>query len=228
MICVFDLDGTLAEIGKSMTGPDTRLLRSLSHAGHTIVICSGKPTYYLCGFMRQTGIPDCILIGENGAAIQFGVDLPPVRHYRLPTSKIAIQNLVKLKTLLNEIISPEMWYQPNEVCLTPFPRSEKEFDRIQTLLDAHPDLLEGLQYYRHCDSIDFAPKEVNKGSALAYLCELLGESPDHFLAVGDGVNDAPMFRFCGTALGVHFPDPRLVDHNFPNLTKSLEFILSHY
>ena len=59
-------------------------LRQLEERGVRIAVCSGKPTYYLCGFLRQVELRDPILIGENGAVIQMGVELPPRNFYILP------------------------------------------------------------------------------------------------------------------------------------------------
>ena len=66
-LLVFDLDGTLAQVGKGMLPEDIEKLLSLEKEGYTIVICSGKPSYYLCGFARQIGLANPILVGENGA-----------------------------------------------------------------------------------------------------------------------------------------------------------------
>ena len=75
-LAVFDLDGTLAPLGKPVAPETVALLHQLENTGVRIALCSGKPTYYLCGFARQLGLADPILVGENGAVIQLGVDLP--------------------------------------------------------------------------------------------------------------------------------------------------------
>ena len=78
-ILVFDLDGTLCPVGKGMLPQDAALLRRLEDEGFTIAICSGKTTFYLCGFLRQVGLKSPIMVGENGGAVQFGIGLPPER-----------------------------------------------------------------------------------------------------------------------------------------------------
>ena len=83
-LAVFDLDGTLAPLGRGICPEDLQALRRLEARGVRIAVCSGKPTYYLCGFLRQAELRDPILVGENGAVIQMGVDLPPRAFYRLP------------------------------------------------------------------------------------------------------------------------------------------------
>ena len=71
-VIVFDVDNTLAAVGKGMLDEDILLLKELEDQGNTIAVCSGKPSYYLCGFMRQIGLKHPVLIGENGSTIQFG------------------------------------------------------------------------------------------------------------------------------------------------------------
>ena len=76
-LIVFDLDSTLAPVGKGILPETIQMLKEIEKSGIKIAICSGKPTFYTCGLMRQVELEDPILIGENGAVIQFGVDLPP-------------------------------------------------------------------------------------------------------------------------------------------------------
>ena len=79
-LIVFDLDNTLAPVGKGILPETIQMLKEIEKSGIKIAICSGKPTFYTCGVMRQVELDDPILIGENGAVIQFGVDLPPRRY----------------------------------------------------------------------------------------------------------------------------------------------------
>ena len=73
-IYAFDLDNTLCPIGKPLATETVKGLTMLERQGGRIAVCSGKPTYYLCGLMRQIGLRAPILVGENGGVIQFGVD----------------------------------------------------------------------------------------------------------------------------------------------------------
>ena len=86
---IFDLDSTLAPLGKGIGGKELEVLQNLEMMGVRIALCSGKTCDYLCGFLRQVGLKNPIMIGENGAVIRFGVDLPPKQYYRVPFSKEA-------------------------------------------------------------------------------------------------------------------------------------------
>lgn len=201
-LLVFDLDGTLANVGKSMVNADVEKLIELEKAGYMIAICSGKPSYYLCGFARQLGLKGPILIGENGATFQFGIELPPRRYEVYPYSESAREQLDMMRTLIDRECGDKVWYQPNEVELTPFPKDAEAFELIQKLIDGRTVMLDELLVYRHIDSFDLTPKNINKFNGLAYLIELLGLEAKDVIAVGDGVNDIPMFEFADLAIGI--------------------------
>ena len=222
-LIVFDLDGTLAALGKGILGEDLAALRALEDAGARIAICSGKPTYYLCGFMRQVGLRAPVLVGENGAVIQLGVDLPPKDYFVAPYSDAAKRSIRLLREALMRDV-PGMWYQPNEVGLTPFPRDDAEFSAVQHVIDALAHELKDVIIYRHCDSFDITPEGITKKSGLARLGALLGIAAEETAAVGDGVNDYPMFEYAGLAVGVNVKDESRVDVNFAAVNEALRFL----
>ena len=219
-LLAFDLDGTLAEVGKGILEKDIEILKKIEENGIKIAICSGKPTYYLCGFMRQVGLQCPILIGENGAVIRFGVDLPPNQFYVLPYSKEAEQTIRFLKEKIDERL-PDMWYQPNLVGLTPFPKTEAEFEIITELIAENQDLVRDVVVYRHGDSFDILPKGIDKKAGLQYLGELLEIAPHEVAAIGDGINDYPMFEYAGLSIGINVKDSEKVDKNYNTLTEVL-------
>ena len=224
-LIVFDLDGTLAALGKGIEPQNLVLLRMREDAGARIAICSGKPTYYLCGFMRQVGLRTPILVGENGAVIQMGVDLPPRDYFVAPYSAAAKRSIRLLREKIEEAV-PGMWYQPNEVGLTPFPRNDAEFDAVQEVIDVLKGEIKDVIVYRHCDSFDITPDGITKKSGLARLGTLLGISAEETVAVGDGVNDYPMFEYAGHSVGVNVKDESRVDVNFAEVGEALEYLLA--
>lgn len=223
-LIVFDLDGTLAPIGKGMTEENIIKLRALETAGYRIAICSGKPTFYLCGFLRQIGLQEPILVGENGAAIQYGVELPPKRFYTCPHSRRAAEQLRRMKERIEDACGNHVWFQPNEVEVTPFPQDEETFERIQALIDAHPEELDELLVYRQIDCFDFIPKNINKATGLAYLAELEGLSAMDVVAVGDGINDVPMFAFADVSVSIGRNPAYETTHSFGTIGEALDWL----
>jgi len=223
-LIVFDLDGTLAKLGKGIIPEDLMLLRSLEDKGIRIAICSGKPTYYLCGFMRQVELKQPILIGENGAIIQFGVDLPPRNYHVLPCSEDARQTIRFLHAEFEKLL-PGLWYQPNQIGLTPFPANQEEFSIIAGCIEQHQENVRDVTVYRHVDSFDITPNGIDKYAGLAYLGKLLGITREETVAVGDGINDYPMFDYARHAIGIRIADTERVHQNFLTATEALQYLL---
>lgn len=226
-LLVFDLDGTLADVGKSMVNTDVEKLIALEKAGYTIAICSGKPSYYLCGFARQLGLQEPILVGENGATFQFGIELPPKRYEVYPYSDAAKAQRNMMKALIDRECGDKIWYQPNEVELSPFPKDVETFELMQQLIDEKRSLLDELEIYRHIDCFDLIPKSINKYNGLSYLAKLMELESKDVIAVGDGVNDIPMFEFADVAIGIAGSDSIIaghVDYIFNEIGKVLDFI----
>ena len=155
--------------------------------------------------------------------IQFGVDLPPRDYHVAPYSDAAKRSIRLLREALEQAV-PGMWYQPNEVGLTPFPRDEAEFAAVQRVIDALAPELRDVIVYRHCDSFDITPDGITKKTGLARLGALLGIPAEETICVGDGVNDYPMFEYGGLAIGVHVKDEEKVDRNFASISDALAFL----
>jgi phosphoserine phosphatase len=53
----------------------------------------------------------------------------------------------------------------------------------------------------------------------------LGLEREDFVAVGDGINDYPMFEYAGLSLGVNVKDESKVDLNFDKVDSAIEYLL---
>ncbi len=94
-LIVSDLDGTLACTAYSaITADALKTLKEIESCGVKIAVCSGKPTYYLCGYLRQCDWKASIMIGENGSVIQFGITVPLEFYHVMPYSDDA-KNLLR-------------------------------------------------------------------------------------------------------------------------------------
>lgn len=223
-LIVFDLDNTLCPTGMGMTQENMALMRALEERGAHIAIASGKPTYYLCGFARQIGLRNPAFVGENGAAIHIGVELPPPVYEEMPYSAAARRSIELIREHIKNAL-PGLWFQPNVTGLTPFPRCEAEFDCIAGIIEKLHDQLEDIIVYRHADSFDITPCGITKKSGIARLGQMLGITPEETAAVGDGVNDYPMFEYAGLALGVNVQDESRVARNFEKIGDALSYLI---
>lgn len=222
-LIVFDLDSTLAPLGEPISEATASHLRRYVKDGIRIAIASGKPTYYLCGLCRQAALPDTILIGENGAAIEFGVDLPPKTSVTLPYSDAAKETIELVRRGLEKAL-PHLWYQPNRVALTPFFSRDTDADDIAAFLRENEDSIRDVIVYRQCDCYDIVPLGIDKGAGLSELCRMLSITESEVIAVGDGINDAPMLDLAGTAIGINYKDPSPALRNFTTIDEALLYI----
>ena len=222
-LIVFDLDSTLAPIGEGIGKKELELFRTLEEKEIRIAVCSGKTCDYLCGFMRQIGLKSPILIGENGAVVRFGVDLPPKHHYRISVPKETERALQELQKVLQEHF-PHIWFQPNKIGVTPFPTCLEEFDAIEKILEMWKKGKEEIHVFRHIDSFDIVPKGINKASGIQYVLDVLGIEPKDIIAVGDGVNDYCMFAMAGYSIGVHVKEEFRVKKNCNTTLEMLEYL----
>lgn len=203
-LAAFDLDETLCPLGGAIGGGTLALLRELEGAGVTTAISSGKPVHYLCAIARQAGLPQMVLMGENGAAVQFGIDFPPKRWYQRPIAAHTREALASLQAQLSDAFGERIWFQPNQVQLTPFfpPSDTALHNELRAFLtDAIKEDM-GITMYDQNDCIDLCPTGLDKGTGLRYLCGQMGLSIEETAAVGNGVNDVPMLLAAGTSIGI--------------------------
>lgn len=224
-VYVFDLDGTIAPIERGVPAALAAGLRQLEKRGQ-VAVCSGKPVYYLCGLLRQLELAAPVMIGENGAAVQFGVGLPPERVGSLPVSSQARDAMAELRRWLEERFAGRLWFQPNEYSLTPFPYDAELFAPIRERLSKADVAAAGLTVYEHSDCFDIVPSGVDKGAGVRMLCEMLGVSPAEVTAVGDHTNDIPMFRQAGRAIAVGGFSPAEAQLCFESAMDAVEYLLS--
>ncbi len=223
-LAFFDLDGTLAPVGRPVPARSAALLRKLARSGVRIAVCSGKPASYLNGFARQLGIKDIILCGENGLTYQFGVDLPPAHSGTFGANSADLSALARVSAEFKNEFGDECWYQPNEYAFTPFPRDVHGFDRMRAFLQ---DALAGtgLVCYEHPDCFDILPRSAGKGGALRAVCGMLGIDIRDTAAVGDHINDYSMFDVAGISVGISLADKTRARFNVRTLEKALELLL---
>lgn len=224
-LIAFDLDKTLADLGEGILPENIQKLKQLEDKGITILLSSGKPVYYLCGFMRQVGLKSPILMGENGGALQVGIKLPPSQYYIMPYPNKIIKVLQRMKEDITQICKQDIFLQPNQVGLTVFPKNEEQFTLIRNYLNTSGENNSDLSIYEHIDSFDITPSGINKGEGLKYLCNILGIQLSETVAVGDGSNDIPMFEVAGYSIGIAIKETERADVVYSTIEEALDQLL---
>lgn len=222
-LAVFDLDGTLALVGKPIPKKCVKLLKSIEDKGVRIVISSGKPVYYQIGMFRQVGIKNPVFIGENGGSIAFGVDLPPKFLNEVKPENDFIELREKIQQDVSQICEDNVWLQPNEVMLTLFFKDKNVRDLLKDYFGRNN--YKEVVIYEHIDSFDVVPCGVDKKSSLEILGRSLGIIKEEMVAVGDGANDIPMFEYCKYSIGLYGLDKATSTYHYDNPEDALKKIL---
>lgn len=220
-MAAFDIDGTLAELGCPILDEDVVLLKEIEAKGVRIVMSSGKSIFYQIGMFRQVGLKSPIFIGENGCSIAIGSSLPP-ETLHLPIPPSYAETRAKILSDVTSQCAGRFWLQPNEVVLTFFFKDEETrlFLR-QYFSSPRPSIT----VYEHIDSFDIVPEGIDKFVSLEVVCDHFGILPSECIAVGDGVNDLPMMKFCKYSIGIGKLPVEYTTYHFNTIREGLNQIL---
>jgi len=222
-LLVFDIDGTLVEPKEQINLTVIQLLRKLQEKAK-IAIASGKNISYIAGFARGIGLTDFIAIGENGAVIFFPENFEEIVLVKRPSF------IDDLKTMVAKYFAPDIWFQPNKVQLTIFPKRPELIDPITSFLANQIQALgikDKVVLIKHVDAIDILPASVNKGEAVGKVREILGIGKENVICVGDNENDIPMFEEAGISILIgNKINYSKITLKFSNIVDCLEYLLT--
>jgi len=203
----FDVDGTLADFGCPIPPEVAAALRALegkiAPREGKIILATGKPAAYAAGLIRGMGLSAAAtaIVGENGAEVFTSGAVPPDRVLS-PVAPETISALAAVRADLDRRFGGQVWYQPNRVVLTPFPILGLGLTVEELFVFASDmNLPPGAQVFKHDDCIDITV-EVTKREGMELLLRGSGMAPEETIAVGDGINDIPLFGACGVSICV--------------------------
>lgn len=220
-LVAFDIDGTLADIGRPILDEDVVLLKKIEEKGVKIVISSGKTVFYQMGMFRQVNLKNPIFIGENGCSIAIGSSLPP-ETISLPVSDSYAEQRENILSDITAQCAGRFWLQPNEVVLTFFFKDEETKLFLRQYFSS---LRPSVTVYEHVDSFDVVPKGIDKFVSLQAVCNHFNILSSECIAVGDGVNDLPMIKFCKYSVGIGKLDKAYTTYHFNTIREGLNQIL---
>ena len=165
------------------------------------------------------------MIGENGAVTQIGIGLPPEFYQTVSISKKKKRRLHALREQLDETMPFSIWYQPNEIGLTCFFKTKDQQQALHDFFKQTIEPDEGLIVYEHADSFDITPEGINKKESLLQLLDLLHLRIEEIAAVGNGVNDYPMFEAAGFSIAIGKHDPSCATVLVNSIEEALALLL---
>lgn len=217
-----DVDGTLRDGTGRVPRDVCARLRAVLAGGGTIILASGKDDAYLRTFAEsQLGLdPERLTyVSENGCRVTWREGARPTC-LEFPAGKAQKEWLVGKQADLQANLEASVDFQrANHIQWTIIAAPEVPADRVEALLASAWSLLggirlgpdesvmwledgSGIRMYEHPDSIDCLPAHADKGRALMAVLSGRGLRADRVVAIGDGVNDVPMFRVAAHAIAV--------------------------
>jgi hypothetical protein len=222
-----DLDGTVLGPGNAIAPEARAALQSAAASGWTVVLASGRMLRSVRGVQSALGVQGPI-IAYNGGMIAVGdgrtlhhpVPVPVARR----VAAVCAEHGYFLQSYQDDAlyvprpdpraeaysalagvpphIDPERVFQPRSaptklLVIEPAERQPEVRERIAPLAPGQLELCNSYPHY-----LEITAAGVDKGTAMAQLCGLLGVGAEGVLAVGDGENDLPMLRYAGLAVAV--------------------------
>lgn len=228
-LIAMDLDDTIAEIGQPILPETVECLLQLQGEGIKLVLMSGKPAPYLSGLIRQSGLKNIILAGDNGGVIYYNQEFPPYNPMILEMTSLAAEELNKIRKLMLAEFGERIWIQPNQVSLSVFGR-ENNIKKVYEFIDRvfADERIKHLKNFKTVGALDILPLNIDKGIALKHIQHELNISMEDTAVIGDGRNDVPMFL--QGKIRITFPKSIEIFHHLgpkiiKNITEALQFLL---
>ncbi|WFN35440.1 phosphoglycolate phosphatase [Methanogenium sp. S4BF] len=185
---ITDLDGTLTDKRRRISTDAIECIRTLTDSGIPVILASGNTLCSMTILAKMIGT-DGTVICENGGTYRIGFDGEEHIIGDLSACRRAFSFLQQHYEEQGEVLqlySPE--YRLADVA---FARTVDPAD-VRMLLSDFPVRVLDTGFAIHLQT-----EGVTKGTAFLKICEVIGRSPQEFLAVGDSQNDIEMIQAAG-------------------------------
>ncbi|WP_370575596.1 phosphoglycolate phosphatase [Methanomethylovorans sp.] len=191
-----DIDGTITSRDRSL---DLVAIESLRSLDMPVVLSTGNILCYAHAAAKLIGVGG-IVIAENGGIVSPGFDTVPIVSESIKDCEKAF-DLLSGKFELTKL-DPE--HRKTEIVL----RKNFDLELAREMLYDHGFNVEIIDTHF---AIHIKSRNVNKGTGLVKVAELMGIKPKDFVAIGDSVNDVEMLEVAGFGVAVGNADSFLKD-----------------
>lgn len=194
---VIDIDGTLTDMQRRL---DLRAAAAIRKLTVPVILASGnEPGFVKCA-AKLIGTSD-IMIAENGGVVSMGFDGP----VHVSGNKARCQEVLEILGEHFDLEELDGAERRSEVAL----RRNFDIDAArQVLVDGN---IRGIELVDTGFAVHIKGVNVNKGTALVMIAEMMGLNTGDFVAIGDSANDIEMIRAAGLGVAVGNAHPTLKD-----------------
>ena len=194
---VIDIDGTLTDMQRRL---DLRAAAAIRELTVPVILASGNVLGFVKCAAKLIGTSD-IMIAENGGVISMGFDGPVY----VGGNKARCQEVLGILKKHFDLEELDGTERRSEVAL----RRNFDIDAArQVLVDGN---IRDIELVDTGFAVHIKGVNVNKGTALVMIAEMMGLNTGDFVAIGDSANDIEMIRAAGLGVAVGNAHPALKD-----------------
>ncbi len=194
---VIDIDGTLTDEQRRL---DLRAAAAIRELTVPVILASGNVLGFVKCAVKLIGTSD-IMIAENGGVISMGFDGP----VHVSGDKARCQEVLGILGEHFDLEELDGSERRSDVAL----RRNFDIDAAkQVVVDGN---IRGIELVDTGFAVHIKTLDVNKGTALVSVAEMMGLDTGDFVAIGDSVNDIEMIRTAGLGVAVGNAHPALKD-----------------
>lgn len=194
---VIDIDGTLTDEQRRL---DLRAAAAIRELTIPVILASGNVLGFMKCAVKLIGTSD-IMIAENGGVISMGFD----GLVHVSGDKVRCQEVLGILGEHFDLEELDGSERRSDVAL----RRNFDIDAAkQVVVDGN---IRGIELVDTGFAVHIKTLDVNKGTALVSVAEMMGLDTGDFVAIGDSVNDIEMIRTAGLGVAVGNAHPALKD-----------------
>ncbi len=188
-----DIDGTITDPSRRINTGAIDAIRSLVDSGVEVILASGNTACFMDALCKMIGTRGSF-IAENGGVFRVGFAGALQIHGDLSIAKsalAAVQRHFRTAGIELELYSPDYRFSDRAFARAVSP------EEVKNVLSSLPVQVIDTGYAIHLQS-----GEVNKGTALKALGDMMKIDLSAVMAIGDSVNDVPMLASAGIGVAV--------------------------
>jgi len=194
---VIDIDGTLTDEQRQL---DLRAAAAIRELTVPVILASGNVLGFVKCAAKLIGTSD-IMIAENGGVVSMGFDGPVY----VGGNKARCQEVLGILGEHFDLEELDGAERRSELAL----RRNFDIDAArQVLVDGN---IRDIELVDTGFAVHIKGVNVNKGTALVMIAEMMGLDTGDFVAIGDSANDIEMIRAAGLGVAVGNAHPALKD-----------------